>query len=159
MSENVFAPPRASLDVHEGPEALWEMPFKEVRKLYLASVNIRALGVLYALGALSLLATAGITAASPAGTAGPSPPGLIALLIALGIISVAATVSSYTRPKWGRVLGIILCGISLVSFPLGTLIGILGIIAYVQGGKLFGPDRLHHKDVALVYKQRKKDKR
>ena len=51
MTDNAFAPPRANLETQTGPQALWEMPFKELKKLYLASVNIRALGILYGLGA------------------------------------------------------------------------------------------------------------
>ena len=43
----------------------------------------------------------------------------------------------------------------LVGFPVGTIIGIMGLIAYATGGKLFGPERLAHGDVIAVYKQRK----
>ena len=161
MSENVFAPPRANLDVHEGPEALWEMSFKEVRKLYLASVNVRALGLLYGLGAVGAIAAGGIFLFAPlkdAGRAESMGAAFAAILVFLGVIYIAATISSYTRPRWGRWLGIVLCALSLLSFPFGTIIGIMGLIAYAQGGKLFGPDRLYHNDVAAVYKQRKKDK-
>jgi hypothetical protein len=161
MSDNVFAPPRANVEVHEGPEALWDMTWKEVRKLYLASVNIRALGVLYGLGAVGTIAAAGFFFMAPR-TASPDTmgltAGLAAVVIFFGFLYVAATVSSFTRPTWGRWLGIVICAISLLSFPFGTLIGIMGLIAYVQGARLFGADRLHHKDVASVYKQRKKDK-
>ena len=156
--DNVFAPPRATLDQPQGPEALWEMSWKDVRKLYLASVNVRALGVLYAIGALGLLGTAAITVSGPAPST-PPPAGLMPFLIAMGVVFLAGTVTSYTRPRWGRVLGIILCVLSLFSIPWGTLIGILGLIAYAQGGKLFGPERLTHQEVAAVYKQRKKDKK
>ena len=161
MSENVFAPPRASLDVQEGPEALWELPWKELRRIYLASVNIRALGVLYGLGAVGAIAAGSMLLVGTVGGAQPEAATafLWALVVVLGLIYVAACVSSYTRPTWGRWLGIVLCVLSLFSIPFGTLIGLLGLIAYAQGGKLFGPGRLLHKDVAAVYKQRKKDKK
>src|SRR2546421_6459259 len=99
MSDNVFAPPRASLDVHEGPGALWEMTFKEVRKLYLASVNIRALGILYGLGAVGAVAGGAIlmTATTGSPNADAMPRVVWALVIALGLVYVAACVSSYTR--------------------------------------------------------------
>ena len=157
MSDNAFAPPRAKLDVPEGPDVLWEMPFKEVRKIYLASVNVQALGVLYAIGAIGLLATAAFTVAGPPSST-PPPTALMPFLLGMGVVFLAGTVTSYTRPRWGRVLGIILCVLSLFSIPWGTIVGILGLIAYAQGGKLFGSQRLRHKDVAAVYKQRKKDK-
>ena len=161
-SDNVFAPPRATLDTREGPEALWELSWKEIRKLYLASVNVRALGVLYGLGAVGAVIGGAMVAFSPAGSqteTGVPLAGIGAIVLVLGLIYVAACVSSFTRPVWGRWLGMVLCVLSLFSFPLGTLIGIIGIIAYAQGGRLFGPERLMHKDLAAVYKQRKKDKK
>ena len=158
--DNVFAPPRAQLDTREGPQALWDLSWKDIRKLYLASVNVRALGVLYAIGAVGVLALVGITLSNPAATARGGVESLpLALLAGIGVIEIAGAVTSFTRPVWGRWLGIVLCVMSLLSFPLGTLIGIIGLIAYAQGGKLFGADRFMHKDVAAVYKQRKKDKK
>jgi hypothetical protein len=161
MTDNVFAPPQAKLDVHEGPEVLWQMSWKDLRKLYLASVNVRALGVLYGLGAFGAIVAAIFFFVGTIGTSnGGAAPGILAAVVAVfGLIYVAACVSSYTRPTWGRWLGIVVCVLGLFSFPLGTLIGIMGLIAYAQGGKLFGPDRLPHNDVAVVYKQRKKDKK
>jgi len=160
MTDNVFAPPQAKLDVHEGPEVLWEMTWKEVRKLYLASVNIRALGVLYAIGAVGILAVGTVSLLGRPERATPGyAEGWIGVIVLVGLVELAACVTSYTRPAWGRWLGIVLCILSLVSFPFGTVIGILGLVAYAQGGKLFGPERLLHKDVAIVYKQRKKDKK
>jgi hypothetical protein len=152
MTDNAFAPPRANLETQTGPQELWEMPFKDLKKLYLASVNIRALGILYGLGALGGL-VAGVLLVN-----GSMESGLAFVLLGSGVVSVAACISSYTRPGWGKVVGILLCILSLFNFPLGTLIGILGLIAYYNGGKLFGPNRLLHKDVVAVYKVRKKDK-
>jgi hypothetical protein len=158
--ENVFAPPRAQLDTREGPQALWELSWKDIRKLYLASVNIRALGVLYAIGAVGVLAIVGLTLSNPAASARGGVESLpLALLGAIGVVEIAGAVTSFTRPVWGRWLGVALCILSLLSFPLGTLIGIIGLVAYAQGGKLFGAERFMHKDVAAVYKQRKKDKK
>jgi hypothetical protein len=159
MSENVFAPPRANLETREGPEALWDMTFKQVRKLYLASVNVRALGVIYALGALGLISASTFMFADvDPNVRAAIPAGLTAFYVGIGIVFVAGTVTSYMRPRWGRWLGIVLCVLMLFNIPLGTAIGIIGLIAYAQGGKLFGRDRLLHTDVAAVYKQRKKDK-
>jgi hypothetical protein len=151
MTDNAFAPPRANLETQFGPQQLWEMPFKDLKKLYLASVNIRALGILYGLGAFGLLA-------GPILLTRGADQWLGYVLIASGVVSVAGCVSSYTRPGWGRPVGILLCVLGLLNFPLGTLIGILGLVAYANGRKLFGADRLPHKDVAAVYKVRKKEK-
>ena len=162
MSDNAFAPPRSNVEVQEGPEALWALTWKEVRKLYLASVNVRALGFLYGLGALGVIASGFIMiSASSRGGAGAEgvSMGLAVFFIVLGGLYVVASWSCFSRPTWGRYLGIVLCALALLSIPFGTIVGIIGLIAYGQGARLFGPDRFLHKDVVLVYKQRKKDKK
>jgi hypothetical protein len=160
VGDDVFAPPRANLEVREGPEVLWEMPFKEVRKLYLASLNIRALGILYfiaALGGIALTVTSGLALFAGGGGSRPAVVPSLLMLSFTGV-TVAAWITSYTRPRWGRVVGVIICAISLINIPIGTVIGILGLASYAQGGKLFGPGRLLHKDLSAVYRQRKDEK-
>ena len=49
MTDNAFAPPRSNVEVREGPEELWAMTWKEVRKLYLAIVALIGLYLLVAL--------------------------------------------------------------------------------------------------------------
>jgi hypothetical protein len=44
--------------------------------------------------------------------------------MAFAVPSVVAAVTSFTRPRWARWLGIVLCLLSLLAIPLGTLIGI-----------------------------------
>ena len=150
MSDNVFAPPRSNVETQTGPAPLWEMTLKELRKIYLASLNVRALGILYALGAVGILAAGLIPLASSA-----TKSGLEVIFIVIGLMYAAACVSSYTRPTWGRWLGIVICVLALLSFPFGTIIGILGLIAYAQGGKLFGPEKFVHAEVVRIYKERK----
>lgn len=164
MTENVFAPPQAELEARVGPEDLWEMEFKRVKKLAMASINIRVLGVLWGLGAFGVIAgVAMIAMGTGAASGGPdmrgASLGLGAIFLVSGGLSVAACYSAFARPGWGRPLGIVLLVLGLLSFPFGTIIGILGLIAYVQGKRLFGADKLEHKDVMAVYKQRKKDKK
>jgi len=157
MTDNVFAPPRANVDVREGPEALWALSFKEIRKLYYASLNIRALGVLYGIGAVGLIGLSVAMLLAPSENRGAAMTGTL-VFVAFSLPSILAMVTSFTRPRWGRWLGILMCVLNLINFPVGTLISIWGLVAYAQGGRLFGPDRFAHKDVALVFKQRKHDK-
>lgn len=159
MNDNVFAPPRSDVEVQEGPDALWELDWKGIRKLYLASVNVRALGMLYGLAAFGTLVSGGVGILMPAQPQLKYMPALMAIFIAIGLLYLVACVTSYTRPSWGRWLGIGVATLSLFSFPIGTIIGILALIAYIQGARLFGPDRFLHKDVVLAYKQRKKEKK
>jgi len=44
-----------------------------------------------------------------------------------GVLNVAAGVGLLQRKSWGRILGIICCALSLVSFPFGTILGIYGL--------------------------------
>ena len=156
MTDNVYAPPRANLETQEGPAELWQIDFKRLKRLYNASHTIRALGFLYGLGVFGIVAGA-ILALGPYSASGFGR-GLAALMIVSGVLSLFGAVSSFTRPRWGRWVGIVLCIVSLLSIPIGTIIGILGLVAYAQGGRLFGADRLKHKDVVDVYKQRKRTK-
>jgi hypothetical protein len=158
MTDNVFAPPRSNVEVRTGPDALWAMTFKQVRRLYHASSSIRALGVLYGLGSLAVVAAIVLPALDARGLGGGDALPLVAFLALMGGLSLAAAVSSFTRPRWGRWLGIALCIINLVNIPFGTLIGILGLVAYIQGAGLFGPGRFLHKELVDVYNQRKHDK-
>jgi hypothetical protein len=152
MSEagNPFAPPRASVEVREGPNELWAMPFKELRKIYHASHTFRALGFLYglvAIGCGAVMTMFGFNAHGADMT--------LLILFVIVLATAAASVTSYTRQEWGRGLGGFLCILMLFMIPIGTVIGILGLVAYFQAGKLFGAGRLEHGDVILVYRQRK----
>ena len=160
MTDNVYAPPASKLEDREGPEALWEMPFKELAQLRNASINIRVLGFLFGLSAAGslLLVGLGSLGASATGSGSASSVVFLAIFLVTGLLSLAACVGAYTRPPWGRVVGMITCGLSLINFPLGTLIGGLGLVAYYRGGKLFGPERFLHNDVTSIYKQRKASK-
>ena len=123
MTDNVFAPPRSNVVVNTGPQELWDLSWKDLRNLYYASVNIRALGVLNVIGVV-ILAVAWMVPARLASSATP-------LHVVLG----------------------------LLNFPIGTLISIIGLIAYVRGRRLFGEDKILHKDLAEVFKQRKVEKK
>lgn len=161
MTDNVFAPPASKLEDRAGPEALWEMPFKELTKLRNASINIRVLGFLFGLGAAGALLLVGFGAFGAAAGGGTATSSMILLAIFLvtGALSAAACIGAYTRARWGRVVGMVNCALSLLNFPFGTLIGGLGLYAYYSGAKLFGPERFLHDDVSSVYKQRKAQKK
>ena len=155
MTDNVYAPPRANLETQEGPPELWQVQFKRLARLYSATQTIRALGFLYALVTF-FLALGVMAALRPDG--GSTPGATIAILILSSALSLAGTVGSFARPLWGRWAGIALCVVGLAGFPVGTLVGLFGIVAYAQGARLFGPDRLKHEDVIDVYKRRKRTK-
>jgi len=154
MTDNVFAPPRSNVAVHTGPEELWDLSWKDLRNLYYASVNIRALGVLNVLG-VAVLAIAFMVPAREAASAAP----LYVFLGAAGALSLLMAWTAFARPGWGRWFGIVMLVLGLLNFPIGTLISIVGLIAYVRGRRLFGADKILHSELAEVFKQRKVEKK
>jgi hypothetical protein len=158
---NVYAPPetdiRQSGTGSGGDAALRRMNTKEVKKLYNHSRSIGALVFLWSLG-LGATILGVIAMSSLKGKAleeGPSSGVLIAIVGVMVAIYGAAVYSCWTRQSWGRVLGIVLCALMLLNFPLGTLIGIFGLIALIGGSRLFGPDRLTHAQLKAEVAYRK----
>ena len=49
------------------------------------------------------------------------------ILIFLSIPNIIGGIGLYKRQKWGRILALILCFLSLLSIPFGTALGIYGI--------------------------------
>jgi len=160
MTDNVFAPPRSNVVVNTGPQELWDLSWKDLRNLYYASVNIRALGVLNVIGVALL--TAGIAIPILSGGKGAGNASIVPLFIFMAVaggLSFLMAWTAFARPGWGRWFGIVMLVLGLLNFPLGTLISIIGLIAYVRGRRLFGEDKILHKDLAEVFKQRKVEKK
>ncbi|HSS28233.1 MAG TPA: hypothetical protein VLL50_09775 [Usitatibacter sp.] len=160
MTDNVFAPPRSNVVVNTGPQELWDLSWKDFRNLYYASVNIRAIGILNIIGSVIVIAALAIPAFSRTDTTGAGS--LVPLFMFMGLASALSIVfawTAFTRPRWGRWFGIVMLVLGLINFPIGTLISIVGLIAYVRGRRLFGDDKISHKDLAEVFKQRKVEKK
>jgi len=65
-----------------------------------------------------------------------------------------AAIGCFTRDDWARICGIIICCLLLLNIPIGTLIGIFGLIAFIRGKKLFGPGRLDPKTIKAELRYR-----
>ena len=59
--------------------------------------------------------------------------GFLRYLILLSFLGATAY-SLVVRPRWGRVFGYVSMSVALLVYPLGTLFGLLGILALVRGG-------------------------
>jgi hypothetical protein len=57
---------------------------------------------------------------------------LAALLTVLGIPGIVAGAGVLARRSWGRVLAIVVAVLSLLNFPIGTIIGIYAIWVLLQ---------------------------
>jgi len=78
------------------------------------------------------------------------------LRYAIFLSFLAATAYSFlARPRWGRVFGYISMGLALLLYPVGTLFGLLGILALIQGGALFGSKRVYHRSIEREWRARK----
>ena len=52
---------------------------------------------------------------------------IASILIFLSIPNIIGGIGLYKRQKWGRILALMLCFLSLLSIPFGTALGIYGI--------------------------------
>ena len=158
-AENPYAAPVAD---PVNPEALQrrafpEMDTKRLKQLRNDSHSIRTLAVLLVIGIVAVLAILIFALSGDRSTLGVAFPELTIQAVILGV-NLATVIGLFKRAIWGRVMGFITCGIMLIGFPIGTLIGVLCLIALARGGVLFGPDRLNHKELEAEWKYRKKAK-
>lgn len=127
------------------------LDFKGLQKLYYRSCNVTGIAVLLILGLLALSALLMIPFDEPA-----FPHVLLIAMVAFYAITI---VGLLMRTEWGRIMGIIVCVISLLSIPIGTIIGLFGLFAFFGAPELFGNDRIPHKDLKAEFKRRKAERK
>lgn len=152
--DNPYQAPEDDSIMADEPRGFQDLSFKELKKLRNHSSTINAMGGLWVIGGV-LQVVGGLFFVSSSGY-DSAPFGFIYVL--LGVFALLCAFGAFTRPSWGRPLGILLCCLAMLGFPLGTLIGILGLIGFASGASLFGPDRILHKNLNDEFKYRKKNK-
>lgn len=128
---------------------------KTLKKHYNNSRSISALTFLFGLGALGcivLVVSGSRMVQNENGSLGP----LYGIFAGAAVLNLVTMIGLIRRAPWGRVLGIICCVPTLINFPIGTAIGVLGIVALAGSPQLFGPDRLNPKELAAEIKARKR---
>jgi hypothetical protein len=78
------------------------------------------------------------------------------ILLALLAAHVVGIVGLVTRANWGRVVGGLLAIFSLLNVPIGTAIGIVALMAFFKGERLFGPDRITHRRLKAAMQELKR---
>jgi hypothetical protein len=148
-STAVAAPANHVNDTTEHP-ALQALNFEQLKKLRSISHSIRSLGFLWAIsGIIAVLYGATLTG----DTGRESQMGFA--LIAYGLaVALLGPYSAWARPRWGRIVCMVLSIPPLAKIPYGTLLGILSLVALGSAEPLFGPDRIPHKQVEAAYKAR-----
>jgi len=86
-----------------------------------------------------------------------APRGSATILIApvFVLLAAAAAFGTWRLQIWGRYLSIVLCIAILAVFPWGTIFGILGLVALIGSGPLFGADRISQEQLRQELQYRK----
>lgn len=131
-----------------------DIPTKKLKVLYNHNRTNRFLAGLWIFGAALMLVLPFV----PLESAGPAAAGLteMAFIYPFAALNLISGILILRGNRAGRILGIIVCALMLPLLPIGTAIGILGIISFAQSKLLFGADRLDPDELIVEFKQRKK---
>jgi ABC-type antimicrobial peptide transport system permease subunit len=124
------------------------LDFKQLKKLYYRSSNVNAITFLLGLGLIGLA----IVLILPNSAFEPS---MKLFFVGLAVFYAVAVVGLFKRTAWGRIIGIIVCIISLINVPIGTAIGVFGLFAFLGAPKLFGSNRITHRELKSEFKLQK----
>jgi hypothetical protein len=148
--ENPYRPPAGDPSVAPERCEYKDLDTKTLKRLRNHSHTVRTIG---ALGALGILVGPAIVFFSPSESSFAVVTGVgIGILVLGGLVVYGC----WWRPSWGRIPGTLYCILSLVGFPIGTAIGVFGLIAFGSGAALFGPARYRHSILESEWKYRKK---
>ena len=126
----------------------------QVKRLLNHSSSIQTLCVLWCIGAV--VAAILVVGLFNSGVQNEEDMILAIFAIPMLVLQIFAIVGGFKRSKWGRTVGMITCALMLINIPCGTLIGVLGLIAYGGGTVLFGPGRITQAELKKEVKFRKK---
>ena len=146
---NPYSAPQTDVYAHRAiTDKLQGLDFKQLKKLYHRSRNVTA--ITFILG-LNLIILAVVSMLPDTGYETP----MRLILIGLAAFYAVAIVGLSRRTAWGRILGIIVCIISLINIPIGTVIGAFGLFAFFEAPELFGSNRVTHRELKAEFKIQK----
>lgn len=152
QTENPYATPASEAAL---PERILfqDIPTKDLKKLRNDSHTIRTVAFLIFLGfAILCIVLIGVL------VGGVNELALEhGIMLALAVWYPFVLTGLVKRTNWGRILGIISGVLMLAGIPVGTLIGILFLVSLSRSKRLFGPERLFHKDLETEWKYRKRN--
>ncbi|WP_411845187.1 hypothetical protein AAFN60_15335 [Roseibacillus persicicus] len=136
------------------------LDFEQVKKLYYRSCNLSCIAVLQLLG-IVLICVSLLPALRTNSSAleGPESVGYVIGTLSVPLLLLVSSVGIFKRTKWGRILCIIFCILSVLTILglniLGLLIGLAGLFACFGSPQLFGPNRYRHGYLKEEFKLRK----
>ncbi len=153
--DNPYQAPQSDTRL-EVAENFKELSYKQLKSLRNHSHSIRALNVVWFIGGLFAIYSVFMTfAGSQVNMSNITAWQLYGVIFSILLIT---SITLTWRPNYSRWIGIILCVLSLFLIPLGTLLGGLGLIAFINGAALFGEHKLKHAELESEYRHRKKHK-
>ena len=132
-----------------GSDHIQAFDFKKIRKLYHRSCNVNAIAFFLALGIVFLVAVILMPNIGEDLSEG--------VLMGLAAVYIVALIGIFRRTSWGRIMGIIACIQFLIYIPIGSIIGIVGLFAFIGAPQLFGTNRVTHRELKSVFKLQKAD--
>jgi hypothetical protein len=152
MQNNPYATPQSDVSITPERNDFKDIPTEKLKKLRNDSHSIRIVCALIILGLVVTIVSLFVSKGQQMGI-----PRLVFVLGSEGFYLVTL-IGLIKRTNWGRIMGFIVGGLALLALPIGTLIGVLILVALGRSKELFGPDHLDHKSLEAEWKYRKKNK-
>ncbi|REK22967.1 MAG: hypothetical protein DWQ42_16220 [Planctomycetota bacterium] len=151
MSENPYEAPALDVEQVAPHSGQTESAAEEVRRRLIShEASIKSVGVLFWLGGgLGIFAVAAMlfftpqgAAGIPGGLPGSFELGILAVIVMLGAFQIWVGVALRRLQPWSRIAGAVLAGMSLFSFPIGTIIGgyVIYLLLGAKGGQVFSAE-------------------
>jgi len=139
-----------------GGTSIENIESKKLKKLYYRSSNIGAITFLIIIGTGALIFL--LIQNNKANELYPQTVDPIIRSILLGILIyyVVTIMGLWMCSSWRRILGFVASAIMIINIPIGTIIGIAGIVALSKSPELFGKNRFRHSPLKKEFKRRKK---
>lgn len=131
-----------------------ELDDKALKKLFYRSSNVNAIAALMLLGGVFTVSMYQGTWDSAEATDFPQETRRL-MLLGVAVFQLIGFIGLASRTSWGKILGFVGCTLMLLNVLLGTIIGIVGLVALSKAPELFGPGRVTHKELKNEFKERK----
>ncbi len=133
-----------------------ELNDKELKKLRNHSNSIRALTLVWFL--CGLIAAIGLVVSFRGILEGEIQLRFGFIFSVLFVALLLLSITIFWRSNYSRWIGVVLCIVSLLFIPIGTILGALGLAAFIGGGKLFGDNKYDSSELEKEFRYRRKNK-
>lgn len=138
----------AQMHTATGLATVGTLATKDLKRLYNLSRAIRALSLFWLLAASFAI----LVIASPRSELSATGTAIYSVF---ALIAAVAAFAGWRFLASGRVLGLAVSAVLLAAFPIGTLFGVLGLVAFWRGKPLFGAGRLTRESLKAELAQRR----